>query len=1150
MFQNTDSDAGRLKGWLSRTFVGQLAALALLLAGWGPITHAEKVFFRDELNGAELWRLTSRDSFHVYGNAYRPFSADGQYACALMERRRAYALDLFDGKITFAGSEENQAGYPFFILGRGRPGVVYLVKRDDIQDVHRCWLDTGEDTVVGHVPPNVHTLHNAGEGLMGPRSEYVPLCGDLNGDGLADFGLLPVWEKGPIKIVLTSQTAGFYGKTVCPGPKRNMVGLTKVNCHPDIIRRANSGEVLPWAKCVSDARLESFIVEVDFKTCKAVNLYPARRKRFLTHESFSGDDRMMTVNNVAWMIGAEYEGLPIPIGDANWREFGGNHSGTCGLDGRYTVFDSGFDGMERLILLDLWTGEPHTAAHVSTPTRPVRKIRQDHGHPGGSPDGTKAIVHSCYDLVNHRLYAVPTEDVSPGTTAIPVETTEGFAPSGRLFVRHGYRANDLIITYARKDATRFLGCTWGDNPAPELKKAISKDVIEKGSHVITDLDGRLFPDDRLRPLKEYIAVVRNPAPPRGLNTIRNGAVAELHWLPPERCLETAGYAVYRQSEGKAPMRLNKGLVTSCGFVDARLPTGTAVSYWVRAVERSGLYGDWSAPAEIDTGTAKTNVLDAYDIPGTIYLEPGKRPERDRRAVTFHVPVPGKYVLWARCQAPFGEEVLEVSLDGKPAGTASVDQPEWHWVRITTPALTVGSHDLVLSRSITYDTPLTNLVTNGGFERGTDGWNVPAQVTSLDATNPHSGTNCLKMSGDLTKKELTQRVKLQAKPGHYYRLSFWVRAVFTKAGSASRFYNDHPNTPGAFWLDAQPLTDPYDRVIYGDRFNAEEWRQIVGEVHVRPGSKVTSVQLRPFLSHWNWGKQEGTVWIDDVEFSELGPRLRPVKATKLLVTNVNGYVPEGKEGRGAYPFPTLPVVPVTGLHQTAVSHSTIGLRWNTCRPGTRGCNIYVNQGTECPATKYVRKTTVWGRNTATVTGLNYGRAYTVKVAALNEDGIEGQPAALRVKTATFTPEVHAADATDIPAALPLCLKTEAGTNYLVTPKDPKDRLAHSDLHAEGLPTGSCKFEFTVVREGDYLIWGRLFAIDGGTNSFYISLDGGDEIQWSVPGYAFGNWSWLMPVAGKRWHLTPGKHTIIMRTRESGTRLARLVVTDDLRNTPPQ
>jgi len=1107
------------------------------------------VFFRDELTGAEMWRLARRDSFHGYGNSFRPFSDDGRYVCGILVRRRAFVLDLFDGRVTLMGSDEERGGYPFFLLGRGRPGAIYFTRKDDVATVHRHWLDTGEEKVVAQLPPGVSYLHNAGEGLIGPKSEYVPLCGDLNGDGLSDFGLQPIWEEGPPKIVLTSPTAGFYGKTVCPTPDRSLVGLTKVNCHPDIIRRANAGEKLPWAKCVSDARLESYVVKVDFETCTA-QLFPCRRVRFLTHEAFSGDSRLMTRGGFAWQWGPGFAGIPFRITPVNWRKYGGNHYGTSGLDGRYLVADSGFDGMERLLLLDLWTGEVNHPVHIGAPTRPVSKIRQDHGHPGGSPDGVKAMFHSCYDLVNHRLYAVPVEDVLPGAATIPVETTEGFASSGRLLVRHGYNRNDLVVSYKRKDATHFLGCDWGEAPVAQLKKAINKDKIEKGSHVISDLDGRLFADGRRRPLKEYIAVVRNPAPPRAPNLVLEGNRARIRWLPPARCLETAGFAVYRQVGEAPPERLNGTLVTTCELVDGEAPREGDVRYWVRAVERSGLYGDWSAPVGVLDGTPQTVVLDAYDIPGATHLEPGQKPESDQRTVRFHVPAPGTHTLWTRCQAPFGAETFEIALDGSAVGAMNVTEPGWHWARVGAWNLAPGEHELTLSRSVTYDIASGNLIRNPGFEEGLAAWEAPEGIASLDATAPHSGANCVRLSGPLTGTELLQVVKVKAKHNCYYRLSFWLRAVFTKAGASSRFYNDHPHTSGAVWVDCQPLTDPFDLTIYGDRFDATEWRHVVREVHTRPGRDVSEARVRPFLSHPGWGEQEGTVWIDDVEFFELGPRRRPVKATRLLVTNVDGYAPEGKNGRGAYAFPTLPVIPVSGLRQTGDTRNAIALEWAPARSGTRGYNVYVNAGDDCPATKYFRKTTVWGATTALVEDLAHGTRYAVKVAALNEDGVEGPAAGLRAQTAGAAPETHRGLAEQMPAGAPLCLKTENGVAYLVTPKDPKDRLANSDLHNAGAPTGTAKFEFTVREGGRYRIWGRLFAKDGGSNSFYFSLDGAEEIQWSVAAGDFGTWVWLQPLGGGgRWDLAPGKHTITMRTRESGTRLAQLVVTNDLRPEPP-
>ena len=61
---------------VAKRFLGAGALVAL--TSLTPSVQAEKVFLRDELTGAEVWRLTNCDAFHGYGNSFRPFSGDGQ----------------------------------------------------------------------------------------------------------------------------------------------------------------------------------------------------------------------------------------------------------------------------------------------------------------------------------------------------------------------------------------------------------------------------------------------------------------------------------------------------------------------------------------------------------------------------------------------------------------------------------------------------------------------------------------------------------------------------------------------------------------------------------------------------------------------------------------------------------------------------------------------------------------------------------------------------------------------------------------------------------------------------------------------------------------------------------------------------------------
>ena len=118
-------------------------------------------------------------------------------------------------------------------------------------------------------------------------------------------------------------------------------------------------------------------------------------------------------------------------------------------------------------------------------------------------------------------------------------------------------------------------------------------------------------------------------------------------------------------------------------------------------------------------------------------------------------------------------------------------------------------------------------------------------------------------------------------------------------------------------------------------------------------------------------------------TELGPRLRPVKVTKLLVTNVPGYVPKGVDGRDNLPPPRAPLISVSGLRRTRRTKNSVALAWDAGRKGTCGYNVYLEAGPICHATKYHRHTSVWGKTTVTIGALLPATDYAVKVTAINE-----------------------------------------------------------------------------------------------------------------------------------------------------------------------
>lgn len=1099
---------------------------------------AEKVFFRDELTGCEIWRISNYETFHEYWQAAKPFSYDGRRAvCRWRRNDGIVAFDLADGsEIVFGRDHRGDKEAPGFV--RGREAVVYNVGRRD-GSVYLYDLRTGRERLVVQLEGEVR-LYFAD--VIGPESEYIMLRGDMNADGMLDWGFKSLWTDEPPRIVWTSPVGDGLVGYVTPSASSNRVTFCRQICTPEIIRRVRNGEKMRLADRRPGARWLAHIATVDLKTLD-VQLHECKDGKGLGHVTWSGDGKAIHSGGYSWVADANRDTLPVRIGDAP----ASNHNGCCGASGRYVAGDSGRDNMTRLEIRDLWTGECRTVAYISTTTEPVGAIAQDHGHPAGCPDGTKVMFHSCYDLANHRLFAVPTADVHPGDATIAVETTEGFARQGRLLIGYGGRPR-LSIPYERIDATHFYDCGWGDDAEARLRRAISSKVIRKGSHEITDAMGRLFPNGERRPRKDYIAVVKQPDPPRVLTAQRlNGQRVKLTWQPPASHVETAGYAAYRRV-GRSPVeRINRELVSACTYTDTAAPTVGKVEYFVRAVEHCGLYGDWSGPAWAEGEQTGAQVLDSYDIRGCNYVETGHEPTSDRRSVAFRVLDYDEYVLWVRGRAWQEPETLNVSVDGSKLPNATVDGIDWHWIRLGTFRLSSGGHTLELSRVAKPDVDQRNLVHNSSFEDGLEGWGLREQdkdLVSLDHTRARSGKQCVKLSGDLSGNELAQQVKVRVKPDWRYRLSFWLRGTFSKGYRG--LYNS-PSSPGAILAEVLPLLKPLRITRYSTEWDDERWHHIEVEYQTRcraRGEWLSGVKVRPLGSPRSW-RNEGTLWLDDVSFAEIGPRLRPAKVTKLLVTNVPNYQPKGLDGRGGYNFPRAPICrAVANLRQKRQIRNGMTLAWGPGRVGTRGYNVYLNRSGDCSTTKYFRKTSVWGHTSATLRGLERAATYTVKVTAINEDGVEGPAAANRATTVALPPEEHVLEAERGRLAGPVVVKTERGITFVETPADPSRIDELYDPNNVGRQTGAATFELTIEEGGEYLIRGRTFAPHGGSNSFWYSLDGRPERMWNLPNASFGKWAWTSPGAGTPVEFEPGKHTITVRTREAGTRLDRIVVTNDI------
>jgi hypothetical protein len=102
------------------------------------------------------------------------------------------------------------------------------------------------------------------------------------------------------------------------------------------------------------------------------------------------------------------------------------------------------------------------------------------------------------------------------------------------------------------------------------------------------------------------------------------------------------------------------------------------------------------------------------------------------------------------------------------------------------------------------------------------------------------------------------------------------------------------------------------------------------------------------------------------------------------------------------------------------------------------------------------------------------------------------------------------------------------------------------------SGTATFTFTVPATGHYVFWGQVQAKAHNDNSFYVSVDGGEEMTWHAPApdATTDKWQWDPISSGEDdaftdpfiFSLDAGSHQLRIRNREDGTRLRHLRITN--------
>ncbi len=104
------------------------------------------------------------------------------------------------------------------------------------------------------------------------------------------------------------------------------------------------------------------------------------------------------------------------------------------------------------------------------------------------------------------------------------------------------------------------------------------------------------------------------------------------------------------------------------------------------------------------------------------------------------------------------------------------------------------------------------------------------------------------------------------------------------------------------------------------------------------------------------------------------------------------------------------------------------------------------------------------------------------------------------------------------------------------------------------TGTVTATFTVPATANCRIWGRVIAPTTGDDSFWVRVDGGPWILWNnIPLGGAWHWAPVRDTSGTpvTVSLASGvNHTVVVAYREDGTRLDRMLVTNDLGTNPPE
>jgi hypothetical protein len=91
------------------------------------------------------------------------------------------------------------------------------------------------------------------------------------------------------------------------------------------------------------------------------------------------------------------------------------------------------------------------------------------------------------------------------------------------------------------------------------------------------------------------------------------------------------------------------------------------------------------------------------------------------------------------------------------------------------------------------------------------------------------------------------------------------------------------------------------------------------------------------------------------------------------------------------------------------------------------------------------------------------------------------------------------------------------------------------------SGYAEYNFNVPVSGNYFIWARQISNDGTSDSFFVSVDGQPAFPWHIERGEQDVWTWDN-INDEPLNFSAGTHVLKIYQREDGTKLDRLLITD--------